>query len=265
MSDTGVDAPPLLEIEQLTRRFGGLVAVDHVDMRVPRGEIRGLIGPNGSGKSTLLNLVSGIYTVSSGSIRLSGQDITRTSASGRTKAGIARTFQNIRLFPKMTVLDNVAAAGYCRSRAGIARILLRTPGMREEERGIQTRARDALELVGVLDRADAYPDDLPYGQRRLVEIARALVTDPAVLLLDEPAAGLTATEKTKLLEVIRRLNVDRDLTLLLVEHDMKVIMNVCHRISVLNFGARIGEGTAEQVRRDPEVIEAYLGKGDDDA
>jgi branched-chain amino acid transport system ATP-binding protein len=265
VTDTSVDAPPLLETEQLTRTFGGLVAVDHVDMRVPRGEIRGLIGPNGSGKSTLLNLVSGVYAVTSGSIRLGGQEITRASASGRTKSGIARTFQNIRLFPKMTVLDNVAAAGYCRSRAGVAQVVLRTPRMRAEERGIQERARDALELVGVLGRADAFPDDLPYGQRRLVEIARALVTEPEVLLLDEPAAGLTASEKTLLLEVIGRLNVDRDLTLLLVEHDMKLIMKVCHRITVLNFGAKIGEGTAEQVRRDPAVIEAYLGKSDDDA
>lgn len=259
------DTAQLLEITQLTRRFGGLVAVDHVDMSVGSGEIRGLIGPNGSGKSTLLNLVSGVYTVSSGQIRLSGQDITRSSASGRARNGVARTFQNIRLFGRMSVLDNVAAAGYCRSRAGLAQIVLRTPRMRAEERDIQRRARDALELVGVLDRAEAYPDDLPYGQRRLVEIARALVTQPAVLLLDEPAAGLTPGEKERLLEVIRNLNVDRGLTLLLVEHDMNLIMNVCHRISVLNFGAKIGEGSAQEVRRNPAVIEAYLGRGDDHA
>lgn len=256
---------PLLETTQLTRSFGGLVAVDHVDMEVARGEIRGLIGPNGSGKSTLLNLVSGIYTVSSGTIRLAGHDITNARASGRTRSGVARTFQNIRLFGKMTVRDNVAAAGYCRSRAGLARVLLRTPGMRSEERDIQRRAHEVLELTGVLDRADDYPDDLPYGQRRLVEIARALVTEPSVLLLDEPAAGLNPGEKLRLLEVIRALNTERGLTLLLVEHDMKVIMGVCDRITVLNFGAKIGEGTAEDVRRNPAVVEAYLGKDDDHA
>lgn len=256
---------PLLETTQLTRRFGGLVAVDRVDMSVARGEIRGLIGPNGSGKSTLLNLVSGIYPVSSGTIRLADEDITTTRASGRTRSGVARTFQNIRLFGKMTVRDNVAAAGYCRTRAGLAQVMLRTPRMRSEERDIQRRTHEVLDLVGVLDRADDHPDDLPYGQRRLVEIARALMTEPRVLLLDEPAAGLNPSEKARLLEVIRTLNGDRGLTLLLVEHDMKVIMGICHRITVLNFGAKISEGTADEVRRSPAVVEAYLGKDDGDA
>lgn len=256
---------PLLEINALTRSFGGLVAVNRVDMEVGQGEIRGLIGPNGSGKSTLLNLVSGVYSVSSGLIRLGGTDVTRLGAASRTRNGIARTFQNIRLFGKMTVFDNVAAAGYCRSHAGLLRVMFRTPGMRAEERDIQRRANEALELVGVVERRDDYPDDLPYGQRRLVEIARALVTQPKLLLLDEPAAGLTATEKVRLLELIRQLNSERGLTLILVEHDMKVIMDVCDRITVLNFGAKIGEGTAREVRRNPDVVEAYLGHGDSDA
>lgn len=257
-----VDDAPLLATSNLTRVFGGLVAVDGVDMGIARGEIRGLIGPNGSGKSTFLNLVSGVYGVTSGRITLDGHDITRATATTRTRSGVARTFQNIRLFGEMTVLDNVAAASYCRSHAGFVRIMLRTPGMRAEEREIQERARDALELVGVSDRAQDRPGDLPYGQRRLVEIARALVTRPKVLLLDEPAAGLTPTEKTKLLTLIRQLNQERDLTLVLVEHDMNVIMSVCHRITVLNFGEKIGEGTAKEVRGNPAVIEAYLGSGE---
>jgi branched-chain amino acid transport system ATP-binding protein len=259
------DTPAVLEVERLTRAFGGLVAVNRVDMAVASGEIRGLIGPNGSGKSTLLNLVSGIYGVTGGHIRLEGQEITRASAPARTKRGVARTFQNIRLFGRLTVLENVAAACYCRSRAGLIPILLRTPRMRAEEREIQQRARDALDLVGLSDRAEAYPGDLPYGQRRLVEIARALATEPRVLLLDEPAAGLTQAEKEQLLVLIRRLNEEHTLTLVLVEHDMHVIMNICHRVTVLNFGAKIGEGTADEVRQNPAVIEAYLGRGKDHA
>jgi len=255
----------LLELTELTRNFGGLVAVNRVDMNIEAGEIRGLIGPNGSGKSTLLNLVSGVYSVTSGTIRLAENDVTRLRAAERTRSGIARTFQNIRLFKNMTVFDNVAAAGYCRSHAGLWRIALRTPGMRAEERTIRQHASDALELVGLEERRDDFPDDLPYGQRRLVEIARALVTEPKLLLLDEPAAGLTATEKAQLLDVIRELNSGRGITLILVEHDMKVIMDICDRITVLNFGAKIGEGTAREVRRNPDVIEAYLGRDDDDA
>ena len=257
------DIAPALELHELTRDFGGLRAVDRVDMAVAPGEVRGLIGPNGSGKSTLLNLVSGVYAVTSGRITLSGTDITRRSASARTRIGVARTFQNIRLFTKMTVFDNVAAAGFCRSRAGLSEILLRTPRMRSEEQRIDHRARELLELVGVLDRADDGPGGLPYGQRRLVEIARALMTEPEVLLLDEPAAGLTLAEKARLLALIRSLNEEHGLTLVLVEHDMTVIMNICDRISVLNFGAKIGEGTAPEIRRNPAVIEAYLGRADD--
>lgn len=263
MSTAPTDA--ILEITGLTRSFGGLMAVDHVDMEVIRGEIRGLIGPNGSGKSTLLNLVSGVYAVSSGTIRLAGEDITATRASRRTERGVARTFQNIRLFAKMTVRDNVAAAAYCRSRARLPQIMLRTPRMRAEEHEIQRRTQQMLALTGVLHRADDYPDDLPYGERRLVEIARALMTEPSVLLLDEPAAGLNPAEKKQLLEVIRTLNTEHGLTLLLVEHDMGVIMGICDHITVLNFGAKIGEGTAKQIRRNPAVVEAYLGKDDDDA
>lgn len=254
---------PLLALQKVTKKFGGLVAVDAVDMAVEPGEIRGLIGPNGSGKSTTLNLITGLYTLTAGSIHLAGQDISRRAVAVRTRLGLARTFQNIRLFSKMTVLDNVAAARHCRTRAGLAQVILRTPGMRREERQIRARAMAALELVGLADRAADYPDDLPYGQRRLLEIARALATEPQVLLLDEPAAGLNPVEKEHLQELIRRLRDDLHLTLVLVEHDMGVIMRICDRISVLNFGARIAEGTAAEVRSDPAVIEAYLGRGGD--
>lgn len=253
---------PVLRTDALTRTFGGLVAVDQVDLAVADGEIRGLIGPNGSGKSTLLNLVSGVYRVSGGRIHVAGHDVTRASPVARTNRGVARTFQNIRLFTGLSVRDNVAAACYCRSRSSLLSILARTPRMRAEERDIQRRTDEALELVGVGGRSDAHPGDLPYGERRLVEIARALATQPRVLLLDEPAAGLNPVEKARLLALIRRLNQEEGLTLVLVEHDMQVIMNVCDRISVLNFGAKIGEGDADEVRRNPAVIEAYLGRGD---
>ena len=251
----------LLELKGLTKAFGGLMAVDDLDLTLEAGAIRGLIGPNGSGKSTTLNLISGLYQETRGRISLDGEDIHGLSPSKRTAVGLARTFQNIRLFHRMTVLDNVLVARYCRTRSGLLAVTLRTTAERKEEREARARALESLETVGLRHRAMELPGGLPYGQQRLVEIARALATDPRVLLLDEPAAGMNASEKAELLHLIRRLNTDLKLSVLLVEHDMDLVMRACARITVLNFGSAIAEGTAAEVRSHPDVVEAYLGKG----
>jgi branched-chain amino acid transport system ATP-binding protein len=251
----------LLELQGLTKAFGGLLAVDGLDLTLEAGAIRGLIGPNGSGKSTTLNLISGLYQETRGRITLDGEDLHGLSPSKRTSVGLARTFQNIRLFRRMTVLDNVLVARYCRTRAGLLAVTVRSSAARREEREARARALEVLEIVGLRHRAMELPGSLPYGQQRLVEIARALATDPRVLLLDEPAAGMNATEKVELLHLIRRLNTDLNLSVLLVEHDMDLVMRSCARITVLNFGSSIAEGTAAEVRNHPDVVEAYLGKG----
>ena len=250
----------VLELKGVSKHFGGLVAVSELDFAVQKGEIHGLIGPNGSGKSTTLNLVSGLYMATKGQILFLGKDVTHVQSSDRTALGIARTFQNIRLFHKMSVLENVMVSRYCRTKSGLLSVFLRLPRERREERQARADAMQALAMVGMEDFADALPGDLPYGKQRLVEIARAMATGPSMLLLDEPAAGMNPTEKRDLLNLVRRLNSDHGQTVLLVEHDMDVVMNGCQRITVLNFGARIADGTAGEVRRSPAVVEAYLGK-----
>ncbi len=252
--------PSLLSASGLTIAFGGLVAVRSVDLSVAEGEIRGIISPNGSGKTTLLNLVSGIYRPTAGHLQMAGERVDGCSPSTRVQRGIARTFQNIRLFPRLTVLDNVKAAKYSRTRAGLLGTFLQTGGTVEEERRIEKQALEALAFVGLAGRASDFPGDLPYGQQRLVEIARALATEPRLLLLDEPAAGMSLAEKQRLVRLVRALNRERGITVIVIEHDMRIISGLCHQVTVLNFGEIIAEGTPQEVRDNPSVIEAYLGR-----
>lgn len=251
------DASPVLEAKGLTRRFGGLVAVNDVYFTVNLGEIFGLIGPNGAGKTTLFNVVTGMISPSSGHILYNGEEISRLRPHQIAAKGIARTFQNIRLFGNLSALENVMIARHLQTSSGLFKGVFGAAS--QEEHHTRKTAAELLELVGLLDRADERSSNLPYGEQRRLEIARALALNPRVLLLDEPAAGMNLTEKHQLSEFIRQIRDRFNLTILLIEHHVPLVMGLCDRIAVLDFGQLIAMGDPAHVRNDQAVIEAYLG------